>query len=118
RSSWDDYNKSLISEGGGVFPRSAKEIALSPQIKDLTGLSAEKVTPAELMKALLKAQIDLLWFGGIGTFIKSATQSNLDVGDRANDAMRINGSEVRAKVVGEGANLGATQLGRVEYALC
>jgi len=117
RSSWDDYNKSLISEGGGVFARSAKEIALSPQIKELTGLSADKVTPAELMKALLKAQIDLLWFGGIGTFIKSASQSNLDVGDRANDAMRINGSEVRAKVVGEGANLGATQLGRVEYAL-
>ena len=117
RSSWDDYNKTLISEGGGVFPRSAKEIPLSPQMKALTGLSADKATPAELMKAILKAPADLLWFGGIGTFIKAASQSNLDVGDRANDAVRINGQEVRAKVVGEGANLGATQLGRVEYAL-
>ncbi|HEY4123829.1 MAG TPA: NAD-glutamate dehydrogenase, partial [Rhizomicrobium sp.] len=117
RSSWDDYNKNFISEGGGIFPRSAKEIPLSPQIKALTGLSAEKATPAELMKAILKAPVDLLWFGGIGTFIKSTSQSNLDVGDRANDAVRINGNDVRAKVVGEGANLGATQLGRVEYAL-
>ncbi|HVT24624.1 MAG TPA: NAD-glutamate dehydrogenase [Rhizomicrobium sp.] len=117
RSSWDDYNKSLISEGGGVFARSAKEIPLSPQIKKLTRLSADKATPAELMKALLKAPTDLLWFGGIGTFIKASSQTNLDVGDRANDAIRINGSEVRAKVIGEGANLGVTQLGRVEYAL-
>ncbi|HET7334674.1 MAG TPA: NAD-glutamate dehydrogenase, partial [Rhizomicrobium sp.] len=117
RSSWADYNTQLISEGGGVFPRTAKEIALSAEMKALTGLDADKATPAELIKALLKAEIDLLWFGGIGTFIKAKEQNNLDVGDRANDAVRINGSDVRAKVVGEGANLGTTQLGRVEYAL-
>ncbi|HUJ02901.1 MAG TPA: NAD-glutamate dehydrogenase [Rhizomicrobium sp.] len=117
RSSWDDYNKALISKGGGVFPRTAKEIALSAEVKAITGLAKDKVSPAEMIKALLKSETDLLWFGGIGTFIKSESQSNLDVGDRANDAVRINGSEVRAKVVGEGANLGVTQLGRVEYAL-
>jgi glutamate dehydrogenase len=116
RSSWDDYNKSLISKGGGVYPRAAKEIALSDEVKALTGLSADKVSPAVLIKALLSAQVDLLFFGGIGTFIKATSQNNLDVGDRANDAVRINGADVRAKVVGEGANLGATQLGRIEYA--
>jgi glutamate dehydrogenase len=117
RSSWADYDRSLISEGGGVFERSAKEIALSPQMKALTGLAGPRVSPAELIKALLKVEVDLLWFGGIGTFIKASQQSNLEVGDRANDAVRIDGREVRAKVIGEGANLGATQLGRVEYAL-
>jgi glutamate dehydrogenase len=117
RSSWDDYDKSLISAGGGVYSRQMKQIPLSPQLQKLTGLSAAKASPAEVMKALLKADIDLLWFGGIGTFIKSASQSNLDAGDRANDAIRVNGAEVRAKVIGEGANLGATQLGRVEFAL-
>lgn len=117
RSSWDDYNRDLISTGGGIFPRNAKEIALTPEMKKLTGLGKEKVSPAEMIKALLKSECDLLWFGGIGTFIKSETQSNLDVGDRANDAVRINGDEVKAKVIGEGANLGVTQLGRVEYAL-
>jgi glutamate dehydrogenase len=117
RSSWADYNKETISKGGGVFPRTAKEIALSPEMQALSGLSAAKTSPAEFIKALLKADVDLLWFGGIGTFIKSQSQSNLDVGDRANDAVRVNGSDVRAKVVGEGANLGATQLGRIEYAL-
>ena len=116
RSSWDDYNRALISKGGGVFARTAKEITLTPEMKALTGLAKEKVSPAELIKALLKSDTDLLWFGGIGTFIKSESQSNLDVGDRANDAVRINGSEVRAKVIGEGANLGVTQLGRIEYA--
>ncbi|HEV2561378.1 MAG TPA: NAD-glutamate dehydrogenase [Rhizomicrobium sp.] len=117
RSSWDDYTKSLISQGGGVFARNAKEIALTPEMKKLTGLDAEKVSPNEMIKALLKADIDLLWFGGIGTFIKSSAQSNLDAGDRANDAVRVNGGDIRAKVIGEGANLGVTQLGRVEYAL-
>ena len=117
RSSWADYNKETISKGGGVFPRTAKEIVLSPEMQALSGLSAAKTSPAEFIKALLKAEVDLLWFGGIGTFIKSQAQSNLDVGDRANDAVRVNGSDVRAKVVGEGANLGATQLGRIEYAL-
>jgi len=116
RSSWDDYNKALIGQGGGVFARSLKEIPLSPEVKALIGEEADSLPPAALITALLKAQVDLLWFGGIGTYIKAASQSNLDVGDRANDAMRINGAEVRARVVGEGANLGATQLGRIEYA--
>jgi glutamate dehydrogenase len=117
RSSWADYDASLISKGGGVFARSLKEIVLTPEMKSLTGLAKEKVAPAELIRALLKSEIDLLWFGGIGTFIKAQSQNNLDVGDRANDSVRIDGGEVRAKVTGEGANLGATQLGRIEYAL-
>ena len=117
RSSWADYNKELISKGGGIFPRSVKEIALSPELKALASIAVDRATPVDLMKALLKADVDLLWFGGIGTYVKSAAQNNLDVGDRANDAVRVNGSDVRAKVVGEGANLGVTQLGRVEYAM-
>ena len=116
RSSWEDYNRQLISKGGGIYPRTLKEIALSPEVKAMTGLTGDKATPAELMKAILKAPVDLLWFGGIGTYVKAAAQSNMDAGDRANDAIRVNGGEVRAKVVGEGANLGCTQLGRVEYA--
>ncbi|HEX4533500.1 MAG TPA: NAD-glutamate dehydrogenase, partial [Rhizomicrobium sp.] len=117
RSSWEDYNKTLISKGGGVYPRTLKEIPVSPEVKQITGLSKDKIAPAELIKALLKSDVDLLWFGGIGTYIKASTQNNLDVGDRANDALRVNGGEICAKVVGEGANLGCTQLGRVEYAL-
>ncbi|MDE2183915.1 MAG: NAD-glutamate dehydrogenase [Alphaproteobacteria bacterium] len=117
RSSWADYDGKLISKGGGVFARSMKEIPLSMEMKAITGLAANKATPLELIKALLKADVDLLFFGGIGTFVKAANQSNPDVGDRANDAVRINGADVRAKVIGEGANLGATQLGRIEYAL-
>ncbi|HEX3429971.1 MAG TPA: NAD-glutamate dehydrogenase [Rhizomicrobium sp.] len=117
RSSWADYDTAAISGGGGVFSRSLKEIALSPQIKTMTGLIGPTVSPGELIKALLKIEIDLLWFGGIGTFIKAASQTNVEVGDRANDPVRINGRELRARVVGEGANLGMTQLGRVEYAL-
>jgi glutamate dehydrogenase len=117
RSSWEDYDKSLISKGGGVFSRGLKEIPLSPELQNLTGLSAAKAAPAEVMKALLKADVDLLWFGGIGTYVKAAGQINLEVGDRANDAIRVDGAELRAKVIGEGANLGATQLGRIEYAL-
>jgi glutamate dehydrogenase len=116
RSSWADYDAKLISKGGGVFPRSAKEIALSPEMQALTGLSVEKATPAELIRALLIADVDLLFFGGIGTFIKSAAQAHSDAGDRSNDALRVNGRDVRARVIGEGANLGITQLGRVEYA--
>jgi len=117
RSSWADYNAALISRGGGIFARTAKEIALTPEIKALSGLEAEKATPADLIRALLTAPADLLWFGGIGTFIKATSQNNLDVGDRSNDAVRVNGKEIRAKVIGEGANLGCTQLGRVEFAL-
>ncbi|HWU54980.1 MAG TPA: NAD-glutamate dehydrogenase domain-containing protein, partial [Rhizomicrobium sp.] len=116
RSSWDDYDKSLIGKGGGVYARSLKEIPLSPEVKALIGSSADSLSPPALINALLKAKVDLLWFGGIGTYIKASSQSHLDVGDRANDGLRINGDEVRAKVVGEGANLGVTQLGRIEAA--
>src|ERR1700731_4456898 len=117
RSSWADYDKTLISKGGGVFSRTLKEIALSAEIRSLTGLAVPSASPAEIIKALLTAEIDLLWFGGIGTFVKSASQTNLEVGDRANDAVRVDGEDLRTKVIGEGANLGLTQLGRVEYAL-
>ena len=116
RSSWDDYDKSKIGSGGGVFARSLKEIPLSPDVRAMIGAEKNAMSPPELMKALLKLDTDLLWFGGIGTYIKASTQSNLEVGDRANDAIRINGSDIQAKVVGEGANLGVTQLGRIEYA--
>lgn len=116
RSTWQDYNEKLISKGGGVFSRSEKSITLSAEIKSLTGLSANSVTPNRLMHALLKAQAELLWFGGIGTYVKSSDESHIDVGDKANDSIRVNGQEIRAKVIGEGANLGSTQLGRIEFA--
>ncbi len=116
RSSWQDYDTSLISEGGGIFRRSAKSIALTEQIQKITGIVKKEVTPNELIQALLKSQVDLLWFGGIGTYIKSAEEANSQVGDKANEALRVNGGQVRAKVIGEGANLGATQRGRIEYA--
>ncbi|WP_312233154.1 NAD-glutamate dehydrogenase domain-containing protein, partial [Stutzerimonas nitrititolerans] len=117
RSSWADYDSSLISEGGGVFARSAKRIAITPQMKQRFAIEADQLTPAELIHALLKAPVDLLWNGGIGTYVKSVMESHADVGDKANDAVRVNGSELRARVVGEGGNLGMTQLGRVEYGL-
>ncbi|MBV9521752.1 MAG: NAD-glutamate dehydrogenase, partial [Alphaproteobacteria bacterium] len=117
RSSWSDYAPALIGKGGGVFERSAKSIALSPEIKALFAIAAERVTPAELIRAMLRAPVDLLWFGGIGTYVKAHDESNADVGDRANDALRIDGRDVAARVVGEGANLGVTQRGRIEYAL-
>lgn len=118
RSSWADYDAALISEGGGVFPKSAKSIPLSSQVKEALHIdtTSEKLTPNELIKAILKAPTDLLWNGGIGTFVKSSHESNLAVGDRANDAIRVNGKDLRYKVVGEGGNLGFTQLGRIEYA--
>lgn len=116
RSTWQDYDKSLISKGGGVFSRQEKSIPLSPEIKELTGLSADSVTPNELMQALLGSPVELLWFGGIGTYIKAKTQSHQDVGDKANDTIRIDGADVKARVIGEGANLGITQAGRIEYA--
>jgi len=116
RSSWADYNAALISRGGGVFARGAKEITLSDEMKSLTALLKDKATPQEVIRALLTAQVDLLFFGGIGTFVKSSAQAHADVGDRANDGLRVNGRDVRAHIVGEGANLGVTQLGRVEYA--
>ena len=116
RSSWTDYNTKLISKGGAIFERSAKSLKLSAEIRNLFGIDKDTVTPNELMKTILKHDADLMWFGGIGTYIKAAHESAADVGDRANDAIRINGAEVRARVIGEGANLGATQLGRIEFA--
>ncbi|MFB6890524.1 NAD-glutamate dehydrogenase [Kitasatospora sp. NPDC056327] len=116
RSSWDDYDKSLISAGGGVFPRSAKSIPLSAQVRAALGVQVTKLTPAELMKAVLQAPVDLFWNGGIGTYVKASAETNAEVGDKANDAIRVNGEQVRARVIGEGGNLGCTQLGRIEYA--
>ncbi|MFJ6140362.1 NAD-glutamate dehydrogenase [Kitasatospora sp. NPDC092286] len=116
RSSWDDYDKSLISAGGGVFPRSAKSIQLSPQARAVLGIEQSRLTPAELMKAVLQAPVDLFWNGGIGTYVKASAETNAEVGDKANDSIRVNGEQVRARVVGEGGNLGCTQLGRIEYA--
>lgn len=116
RSSWADYDAKLISKGGGVFSRAAKSISVTPEMKALLGIAADKATPAELMRAILKADVELFWLGGIGTYVKASTEENLRVGDRANDALRIDATEMRAKVVGEGANLGFTQLGRVEFA--
>src|SRR5690606_26334900 len=116
RSSWQDYDRALISRGGGVFSRTAKSVPLSPEMRSMLGVSAETMTPAELMKAILKCETDLLWFGGIGTFVCGSTETPEQVGDRANDAIRVTGQEVRAKVIGEGANLGVTQVGRIEFA--
>ncbi|MEO3749034.1 NAD-glutamate dehydrogenase [Streptomyces sp. B6B3] len=118
RSSWADYDQSLISKGGGVYPRSAKSIPLSPQVRQALGISSgiTMLTPAELMQAILKAPVDLLWNGGIGTYVKSAAETHAEAGDKANDAIRVNGRDLRAKVVGEGGNLGLTQRGRIEYA--
>jgi len=119
RSSWADYHPSLISPGGGVFPRSAKSVTLTPEIRQALGIGNDiaRMTPSELMRAILLAPVDLLWNAGIGTYVKASTESNADVGDKANDPIRVNGADVRARAVGEGGNLGFTQLGRVEYAL-
>jgi glutamate dehydrogenase len=116
RSSWEDYDASLISAGGGIFPRSQKTIPLSPEIRSLLGLEGDEVDPAELMSAILKAPVDLLWFGGIGTYVRAKSENNAEVGDPANDAIRITGCDVRAKAMGEGANLAITQAGRIEFA--
>lgn len=116
RSSWEDFNKDLISAGGGVFSRAAKSITLSPEMKKMLGTKKASMTPTELIKAALMMDYDLLWNGGIGTYVKSSKETDADVGDRANDALRINGGELGAKVFGEGGNLGATQLGRIEFA--
>ncbi|HTZ36127.1 MAG TPA: NAD-glutamate dehydrogenase [Stellaceae bacterium] len=116
RSTWLDYDRSLISPGGGVFERSAKSIAVSPEMQRRFGIAAEHLTPAELIGHLLRAEVDLLFFGGIGTFVKARDETHAQVGDKANDAVRIDGGAIRAGVVGEGANLGVTQKGRIEYA--
>lgn len=115
-STWEEYNSSLISEGGGVFNRQAKSISITPQMKALFGIHDDYLSPSNLIRALLKASVDLIWLGGIGTYIKATNETSHDVKDRINDALRINGSEVRALVIAEGANLGVTQLGRIEYA--
>jgi glutamate dehydrogenase len=117
RSSWADYDPEKISAGGGVFPRSAKSIPLSPEVRRLLDVEADALTPSELIRAVLTAEVDLLWNGGIGTFVKASTESHLDVGDKANDTLRVDARDLRARVVGEGGNLGFTQRGRVEYAL-
>ncbi|MEV7489643.1 NAD-glutamate dehydrogenase [Streptomyces anulatus] len=118
RSSWADYETGLLSAGGGIHPRSAKSIPLNSHVREALGIdpSVSKMTPADLMQTILKAPVDLVWNGGIGTYIKAVSESNADVGDKANDAIRVNGEDLRAKVVGEGGNLGATQLGRIEFA--
>jgi glutamate dehydrogenase len=117
RSSWADYDTKLISEGGGVWARSEKSIPLSPQAREVLGIDATHLTPIELLSAILKAPVDLLYNGGIGTYVKSSHESNAEVGDRANDALRVNGNQLRCKVIGEGGNLGFTQRGRIEAAL-
>ena len=117
RSSWQDYDKARISAGGGVYSRSAKSIPLSPEARKALGVTASALTPAEVMTAILKADVDLLWFGGIGTYVRASGESDAEAGDRANDAIRITGRDIRAKVAGEGANLAMTQRGRIEYAL-
>ncbi|HNI70275.1 MAG TPA: NAD-glutamate dehydrogenase, partial [Marmoricola sp.] len=117
RSSWQDYDKSLISAGGGVFARSAKSVPISPEMQSVLGIESDQLTPNELMQAVLRAPVDLLWNGGIGTYVKGAGESHAEVGDKANDPIRVNGAELRASCVGEGGNLGFTQRGRIEYAL-
>ena len=116
-SSWDDYDKTLISKGGGVFPRSMKSIPLTPEIRDALGFQVSEIDPDSLISAILWAKVDLLWFGGIGTYVKASSENNATVGDPANDTLRVSANEVGAKVIGEGANLGVTQAGRIEFAL-
>ena len=116
RSSWTDYDKKLISKGGGIFNRSDKTIKLTPEVKAVLDIKENELTPDELIRAILRAPVDLLWNGGIGTYVKSEGETHRDVGDKNNDNLRINGSELRCKVMGEGGNLGFTQLGRIEYA--
>jgi glutamate dehydrogenase len=117
RSSWADYDASLISKGGGVYPRAMKSIKLSPQARTILGITDASLDPSALITAILKSPADLIWFGGIGTYVKSAVQSNGDVGDPANDALRVNAEDLRAKVIGEGANLGVTQAARIAFAM-
>ncbi|MDB1123908.1 NAD-glutamate dehydrogenase [Vibrio algarum] len=117
RSSWEDYDQKLISKGGGLFSRRSKSIKLTPEIQKMIGTRKVAVAPNELIKMLLQMEVDLLWNGGIGTYVKASIETHTDVGDRANDVLRIDGRDLKAKVVGEGGNLGMTQQGRIEYAL-
>ncbi|SCL41985.1 NAD-glutamate dehydrogenase [Micromonospora aurantiaca (nom. illeg.)] len=118
RSSWEDYDRELISAGGGVYPRTAKSVPVSPQVRAVLGLDEDvtQISPQELMKAILTAPVDLFWNGGIGTYVKASSQTNAEVGDKSNDAIRVDGKSLRCRVVGEGGNLGFTQQGRIEYA--
>jgi len=119
RSSWADYDTSLISAGGGVFPRTLKSIPVTPEMAEALGIKGvDRMTPAELIHAILLAPVDLLWNGGIGTYVKASTEDHLSIGDRANDGIRVDGKQLRVKVVGEGGNLGLSQLGRIEAAFC
>ncbi|TDC32359.1 NAD-glutamate dehydrogenase [Micromonospora sp. KC213] len=119
RSSWEDYDPKLISAGGGVYPRTAKSVPISPQVRTVLGLDDDvtRLSPQELMRAILTAPVDLFFNGGIGTYVKASSQTNAEVGDKSNDAIRVDGRSLRCRVVGEGGNLGCTQLGRIEYAL-
>ncbi|WP_447528179.1 NAD-glutamate dehydrogenase [Vreelandella sp. TE19] len=116
RSSWEDYSQELISKGGGVFSRSAKSITITEEMAQVFGIEAEKLSPVDLINAMLKAKVDLVWNGGIGTYVKGSSETDADVGDKANDGLRINGNELNCRVVGEGGNLGLTQRGRMEAA--
>src|SRR5690606_5178604 len=118
-SSWDDFDRSVISPGGGVFPLSLKSIDITPEMREALGLDPDvrTMTPMELKRAVLLAPVDLLWNGAIGTYIKASDETDAEVGDRANDAIRVNGDQLRVRVVGEGGNLGVTQRGRIEAAL-
>ncbi|GAB3944381.1 hypothetical protein GCM10027614_34520 [Micromonospora vulcania] len=115
----EDYNPELISAGGGIFPRTAKSIPITPQVRAAIGLEdgVTQLSPQELMKAIVTAPVDLFWNGGIGTYVKASSQTNAEVGDKSNDAIRVDGRSLRCRVAGEGGNLGWTQLGRIEYAL-
>jgi glutamate dehydrogenase len=117
RSAWSDYDESKLSEGGGIYPRNAKSITISSQAKEALGIDADELSPTDLIKALLKAPVDLLWNGGIGTYVKSESESHADAGDKTNDSVRVNGTDLHCRVVGEGGNLGFTQRGRIDYAL-
>ncbi|WBB49409.1 NAD-glutamate dehydrogenase [Verrucosispora sp. WMMA2044] len=118
RSTWEDYNAELISAGGGIYPRTAKSVPISPQVRAVLGLDddVDQLSPQELMKAILTAPVDLFWNGGIGTYVKASSETNAQVGDKSNDAIRVDGRSLRCRVVGEGGNLGFTQHGRIEYA--
>ena len=117
RSSWSDYDPEVISEGGGVWPRTAKSIPISDQVRAAFEIDARELSPVELIREILRAPVDLLWNGGIGTYVKASTESHADAGDKTNDTVRLDGSDLRCAVVGEGGNLGLTQQGRIEYAL-
>ncbi len=117
RSAWSDYDARVISKGGGVYPKDAKEIALSPQARAMLGIDSPKATPQQVIVAILKLPVDLLWNGGIGTYVKASWEANSAIGDRSNDAVRVDGRDLRCKVIGEGGNLGLSQLGRIEFAL-